>query len=63
MKKIALFCFCIVLFLFLPLVFAQLSPTFQEGVRQYQQENYEEAIEIFTQVRQQEPASSQAVTL
>lgn len=60
MKKIALFCFCIVLFLFLPPAFAQLSPTLQEGIRQYQQENYEEAIEIFTQLRQQEPASSQA---
>jgi tetratricopeptide (TPR) repeat protein len=60
MKKIALFCFCIVLFLFLPPAFAQLSATFQEGSRQYQQENYEEAIEIFTQLRQQEPASSQA---
>ena len=60
MKKIALFCFCIVLFLFFPPAFAQLSPTLQEGIRQYQQENYEEAIEIFTQLRQQEPASSQA---
>lgn len=60
MKKTALLCFCIVLFLFLLPAFAQLSPTLQEGIRQYQQENYEEAIEIFTQLRKQEPTSSQA---
>lgn len=36
------------------------SPLLEEGIRQYQSENYEEAIEILEKVRAQEPESSLA---
>ncbi|MFH0801732.1 MAG: tetratricopeptide repeat protein [bacterium] len=60
MKKIPVFCFCLFLFSFLSPAFAQVRLPLQEGIAQYQQENYEEAIEILTKLRQREPASSQA---
>jgi predicted negative regulator of RcsB-dependent stress response/predicted porin len=34
--------------------------TLEDGIAQYKEENYEEAIELLTQVRQQEPGSSEA---
>lgn len=40
-------------------VFGQ-NVTLQSGIQQYQQENYEEAIEVLTQVRQQDRTSSTA---
>jgi tetratricopeptide (TPR) repeat protein len=48
------------LFFFLPYAFCQTSPGLQEGIRQYQAENYEEAIEVLTKTRKQDPASSVA---
>jgi len=60
MKKIAFFSCSLLLALFVSAAFSQTSATLQEGIRQYQQENYEEAIAILTKVRDQEPASSQA---
>ena len=48
------------LFFFLPYAFCQTSPGLQEGIRQYQAENYEEAIEVLTKTRKQDPASSMA---
>lgn len=41
------------------MAYAQEKSVLQQGIDQYQQENYEEAIELFTKVRRQEPASSQ----
>lgn len=43
-----------------PCAFGQTPPGLQEGIRQYQAENYEEAIEILTTVRRQAPQSSTA---
>ena len=62
MKKPAIFSLLsfIVFFAFITGANCQQSVTLEEGIRQYQQENYEEAIEILAKVRQQEPASSQA---
>lgn len=60
MRKTVFFCFCLFLSLLFSLAFAAERSTLQQGIDQYQQENYEEAIEIFSQVRRQEPASSQA---
>ena len=60
MKKTVVFCFCLSLMLFLPPAFAELPATIQEGIGQYQQENYEEAIDILTRVRRQEPTSTEA---
>jgi len=59
MKKISCF-FLGILMLLVPQAFAQTNGTLPEGIRQYQQENYEEAIAILTKVRAQEPESSQA---
>jgi len=41
-------------------VFAAGEATLNEGIAQYSQENYEEAIEILSQLRKQKPASSEA---
>ncbi len=60
MKKSVAFCFCLSLLLFLPPAFAEVKATLAEGIGQYQQENYEEAIEILTEVRRQQPASTEA---
>src|SRR3990167_9348824 len=64
MKKPAIFSLLsfIVFFAFITGANCQQSVTLEEGIRQYQQENYEEAIEILAKVRQQEPASSQAAS-
>ncbi len=59
MKKMAFLSLCLLL-LFTAAALAGTDVTLQEGIRQYQQENYEEAIVILTQVRAQEPESSQA---
>ncbi|MEI9479041.1 MAG: tetratricopeptide repeat protein [Deltaproteobacteria bacterium] len=59
MRTKLLFGVCFYLF-FQPLAFAAERAVLQRGIEQYQKENYEEAIEIFTKVREQEPASSQA---
>ena len=60
MRKTLLFCFCLFLASLSSLVHAEGKTILQQGVEQYQQENYEEAIELFTRVRQQEPASAEA---
>lgn len=61
------FSFCIVLSLFLFFIspfstaHSQTAPSaVEEGVSQYRQENYEEAIEILTRARTDDPASSTA---
>lgn len=59
MKKIAFFFICL-LFFFVAPASAETKAALPEAIRQYQQENYEEAIAILTTVRQQEPNSSQA---
>jgi len=60
MKKMFIFCFCLLLASLSSLVHAEGKTLVQQGVEQYQQENYEEAIELFTRVRQQEPGSAEA---
>jgi len=53
-----LFFLYLAFFTFIPDVFCQVPPTLQEGIEQYRQENYEEAIEILTKVwGEQEPQS------
>jgi len=61
--------FLVFFFLFIASVFIvdipvglcqQLPPTLQEGINQYNEGNYEEAIEVLQKVRAQEPASSVA---
>lgn len=59
MKKLVFLCFCLLL-LTSPCALAEEGATLQAGIAQYQKENYEEAVDIFTKVRQQEPASPQA---
>lgn len=39
---------------------AQNAPDLERGIREYQADNYEEAIEILSQVRAKEPTSSMA---
>jgi len=63
MKKLILISLIISFLPFIPKipeVRAQLPVTLEEGIRQYQQENFEEAIEILTQVRKKDPSSPQA---
>jgi len=60
MKKAVLFSTCLALLTFISPAFAELSATLQEGVAQYQKENYEEAIEVLSKVRLREPQSTQA---
>jgi tetratricopeptide (TPR) repeat protein len=43
-----------------PCAFSQTPPGLEEGIKQYQAENYEEAIEILTKARKQDPRSSVA---
>jgi tetratricopeptide (TPR) repeat protein len=62
MKK-AIFIFVVFLFVMVPVSpgFCQTGRTLlDEGIRQYQNENYEEAIEILEKVRSREPESSLA---
>jgi len=61
MKKLFSLC-CIILFLILAYpAFSQTNnPLLDEGIKQYQAENYEEAIEILEKARAQEPKSALA---
>ena len=55
---------CIFLFFFFapspPISMAQQAPALQDGIAQYKDENYEEAIEILKKVREADPESSSA---
>lgn len=51
---------CLFLLTFSSPVSAQLSKDLERGIKEYQADNYEEAIEILTSVRQKEPANSMA---
>jgi len=53
-------CFVFSLFVFQSLVLGQPPPTLQDGMNQYNADNYEEAIEIFQKIRAADPGSSQA---
>ena len=61
-RKLALVYFCIVVsFLtFIPPSFSQEPSLLKEGIEQYKEENYEEASEILTKARKQDPKSSPA---
>jgi tetratricopeptide (TPR) repeat protein len=59
-QSIPLIFLLLVFFPVVPHAWSQQPVTLEEGIGQYQQENYEEAIEIFSKVRVQEPSSSQA---
>ncbi|MEN6374989.1 MAG: tetratricopeptide repeat protein [Smithella sp.] len=70
MKKIISFCFFSFFFLFFPISAPLCQETnpplptnnsfLEEGIKQYQAENYEEAIEILEKARAQDPQSSMA---
>lgn len=60
MRKAVFFCFFLFLTSMFSLGYGAERSTLQQGVDQYQRENYEEAIELFTKVRREEPSSSQA---
>ncbi|MFA4916957.1 MAG: tetratricopeptide repeat protein [Syntrophales bacterium] len=61
MRKIAvLYLSFVFIVMVIPDAFCQPPVTLQEGIGQYKQENYEEAIEILTKVREQDPMSSMA---
>jgi tetratricopeptide (TPR) repeat protein len=53
-------CFVFSLFIFQSPVLGQPPPTLQDGMNQYNADNYEEAIEIFQKIRAADPGSSQA---
>jgi len=53
-------CFVFSLFIFQSSVLGQATPTLQDGMNQYNADNYEEAIEIFQKIRAKDPGSSQA---
>lgn len=64
--KLSLLCLlvlCGICLLGVSAAFCQVPPTLDEGIRQYQKENYEEAIDVLTQVRKQDPRSSMAAFL
>lgn len=63
MRKLSILCACLLLSLCPWGALAQPPATLEQGLSQYQEENYEEAIEIFSQVRRQQPNSSQAAYL
>jgi len=46
--------------LFAPAAFGQTPGSLQEGIRQYQADNYEEAVEIFKKARKEAPQSTEA---
>jgi len=52
--------FLVVFFLFVPHAWSQQPVTLEEGIRQYQLENYEEAVDVLAQVRANNRASSAA---
>lgn len=60
MKKNIFFGCLLSIAFFITPAFSQVNATLKEGIEQYQQENYEEAIEVLGQVRSREPASSPA---
>ena len=61
MKKLISLCCILLFFILTSPVFGQTSnPLLDEGIKQYQAENYEEAIEILEKARKEEPASSLA---
>jgi len=56
-----LFCTLILaLTLLVPAAFSQTPPSLQEGIRQYQTDNYEEAVELFKKARGEAPQSTEA---
>jgi len=59
-RKLLLICFCMsVPFLtFITSSFSQESSILKEGIKQYQEENYEEAAEILEKARKLNPKSS-----
>lgn len=61
-RKLTLFYFVVfILFLvFTPPSFSQETNLLEDGIEQYKEENYEEAAEILTKVRRQDPQSSPA---
>jgi tetratricopeptide (TPR) repeat protein len=48
------------IFIFTSAAFCQSTFSLEEGIQQYREENFEEAIEILTKVREQDPKSSAA---
>jgi tetratricopeptide (TPR) repeat protein len=52
------FLFLVSTFFFNPKAFCQQSPLLEEGIEQYKQENYEEAVEVLTRARVGDPNSS-----
>ena len=52
--------FMLCLLILTPCAFGQEAPDLQAGIRHYQAENYEEAIDILTKYRQKDPSSSMA---
>lgn len=61
-RKLTLIYFCIFVsfLIFIPPSFSQEPSLLKEGIEQYKEENYEEASEILTRVREQDPKSSPA---
>lgn len=60
-RLLKVLCLALVLTLFLqPSAFSQQSSSLQEGINQYRQENYEEAIGLLIKARQENPRSSVA---
>lgn len=58
MKQIAfriVFLFFLILIFFVPSASGQTPPSLQEGIRQYQADNYEEAVELFKKARSEMP--------
>ena len=43
-----------------PAAFSQAPPSLREGIRQYQADNYEEAVELFKKAREEAPQSTEA---
>jgi len=54
---------CILIFtmtLCVPAALSQAPPSLREGIRQYQSDNYEEAVELFKKAREEAPQSTEA---
>jgi len=58
MKRIVAFFVVVVAMVFALPVFSQELPALQQAIREYQADNYEEAIEILSKFRREHPASS-----
>jgi tetratricopeptide (TPR) repeat protein len=61
MKRSALRIVCLSVLVFLlslPAAFGQTPPSLKEGIRQYQADNYEEAVELFQKARKEAPQST-----